>query len=484
MENVEGVSLTQNAGLVGISKFVNTLGLLAASVILTRFLSRAEYGNYEQVWLVYNSFLPLIGYGLASSVYFHSAREDKRLVYSSAGILTAFVGIVSGIFLAILAPVIAELLNAQALTTYIRIFAVYAVVSSPSLIFESVFITEHRVGLLLVGNILMSALLAMVIFVSAVFYHSLTLIFMAIGFVGIVKSLYLFIYLFRQRKIAYSGLSPVMKAQLFYAVPIIVSSITGTLSRQVDRYLVTLFYSPDQFAIYTIGAKEIPMIAVITGSASEVLFPVFSELGSNEMVKKFVEIWKNSISKTAVFLLPMMAFLFFATKDFMEFFFGEKYIPSAGIFRILLMLVPLRLAFYSSAMLSLGKQKLFMYSSIAELFLSGGISYVLIQAFGIEGAAVGKVLATYIQVTFLAGVLIVALKTSIIEFFPWWKLVKVSLISVLCLAPLFFIRGYIESVYVRFLVEGMLYAVCFGGTAILTGLVRVIDLRKLRFVVS
>ena len=49
MEKAEEFSLTQNAGLVGIAKFVNILGLLAASMILTRLLSRSEYGNYEQV---------------------------------------------------------------------------------------------------------------------------------------------------------------------------------------------------------------------------------------------------------------------------------------------------------------------------------------------------------------------------------------------------------------------------------------------------
>lgn len=484
MEWTENYSLTQNAGLVAISKFVNILGLLAASVILTRLLSRAEYGNYEQVWLVYNSFLPLVGYGLSSSIYFFSAREDKRSVYSAAAVWVTVVGILAGIILAILAPVVAHWFKADALTEYIRIFAVYAVVSSPSLLFESVFVTEKRVGLLLAGNVLVSALFAGGVLVSALVFRSLTVVFISITLVGVVKSLYLFVFLIKRKKLASEKFSLVMKAQLFYALPIFISSIAGTISKQIDRYLVTFFFSPEQFAIYAIGSKEIPMIAVITGSASAVLFPVFSEFGTHETREKFIEIWRNSVSKTGLFLLPMMVFLLFAAKDFMHFFFGEKYIVSSGVFRIFLLLLPLRLAFYSPALLSLGKQKLYMYTTFVELLLSAGASYLLMRIYGLEGAAVGKVLVGYVEVFFLGAVLIILLKTNLGEFLPWLKIVKILLISVLGIMPLFLVQNYLQNVYLRFSVEAGVFAVVFGLMMILTKSVRITNLKKLQFVVN
>lgn len=484
MESTEGFSLTQNAGIVGISKLVNILGLLAASMILTRVLTRSEYGNYEQVWLVYNSFLPLAGYGLSSSVYFFSAREDKRFVYSSAIAASAMIGVIAGVMLAVFAPLIAHLFGAASLAVYIRIFAVYTVLASPSLMFESVFVTDRRVGLLLVGNIILAVVFAGSIFIAAFFLHSLTIVFVCIALVGGIKSIYLIVYMLRARKLVRRSLSPVMKSQLLYALPIFVSTIAGTISKQVDRYLVSLLLTPEKFAVYAIGSKELPMIAVITGSASAILFPVFSELGTADGRGRFVEIWRNSISKTGFFLLPLMVFLLFAAGDFMGFFFGNKYIVSAGIFRIFLLLLPLRLAFYSQALFSLGKQKFYMYTSVVEMFVSGLASYFLLRIYGLEGAAVGKVLVTYVQVFVLVGVLTYLLKSNIAEMFPWRKLFKLLLISGVGVMPLFLVRAFLGNVYYRFVVECTVFAVVFGGVALLTKSVRVVSFKRMQFIVN
>ena len=480
----DGVSLTQNAGLVGISKLVNIFGLLVASMVLTRVLSRSEYGNYEQVWLVYNSFLPLIGYGLSSAIYFFSAREERRSVYSAAVAGSSIVGIITGILLAALAPTISRWFNANQLVEYIRIFSIYAVISSTSMIFEAVFVTEKKVGLLLFGNAIISISFAIMVSLSALMFHGLTAVFISIVIVGALKSLYLFWFLIKSGNLTTRRIPPIMKAQLFYALPILISSLTGMISRQIDKYLVTFFYSPDQFAVYAIGAKEIPLIAVITGSASAVLFPVFSDFGFLEMREKFVEIWKNSISKTGLFLLPMMVFLLFAAKDFMYFFFGEKYVASSTIFRIFLLLIPLRLAFYSPALLSLGRQKLYMYATIGEMVLSGVASYFLLMKYGLEGAAIGKVAVTYFEVAVLAAALLIILKTNIREFFPWIKITKILILSMIGLLPVFFVRDFLANVYLRFLVEGSVFVLVYAAAAIVTKSVRIIDLRRLRFVVS
>jgi O-antigen/teichoic acid export membrane protein len=482
--SIQEISLTQNAGLVGISKLVNIFGLLVASMVLTRLLSRSEYGNYEQVWLVYNSFLPMVAYGLSSAIYFFSAREDKRSVYSAAVAGTSIVGIFAGIVLAVLAPVISRLFNAGSLTSYIQIMAVYTVISSSSMMFEAVFVTEKKVKLLLLGNAIVAVMFAVMVSLSAIEFHSLTFVFISITIVGAVKSIYLFSFLIKSGNLTTHRLSPVMKAQFYYALPIFISTITGMISKQIDKYLVTLFYSPDQFAIYAIGSKEIPLIAVITGSASAVLFPVFSDLGFQEMREKFVEVWKNSISKTGLFLLPIMVFLLFAANDFMYFFFGQKYVASSGIFRVFLLLIPLRLAFYSQALLSIGKQKLYMFTALGELVFSGLASYFLLTRFGLEGAAIGKVAVTFLEVIVLVAALLAFLKTDIKEFFPWIKIMKIIGLSTIALLPILFVRSYIENVYVRFLIEGTMFVSVYAAAAILTKSVRIINARKLQFVVN
>ena len=484
MEKAGQFSLTQNAGLVGISKLVNILALLAGSMVLTRIFTRAEYGNYEQVWLIYNSLFPLAGYGLSSALYFFSAREEKCGVYSAAIAVSSVIGLFAGIVLAVFAPLFAGWFDAPSLTVYIRILAVYTLLASPSLMFESVFVTERRAGLLLAGNVLVGLLFAGSIFISALVFHSMLFVFVCIAVVGAAKSAFLIVYMLKSGKFSRKKLLPLMKMQFLYALPVFVSSIAGTISKQVDRYLVSLLMTPEKFAIYAIGSKELPLIAVITGSASAILFPVFSELGSTGGREKFIEIWRNSISKTGFFLLPLMVFLLYSANDFMWFFFGQKYIVSAEVFRIFLLLLPLRLAFYSQALFALGKQKLYMYTSIAEMFLSGIASYFLLRTYGLEGAAFGKTLVTYIEVFVLVGVLTFALKASIVDMFPWRKILKLLIVSAFALIPVVLVRSYFGNVYYRFVIECAIFASVFGGLALLTGSVRIISLKKMQFIVN
>ena len=483
MEKINGPSLTEQAGMVSIAKLVSVLGTVAASIILTRALSQSEYGNYEQVWLVYNSLVPLFVYGLGSALYFYSARVDLKVVYSASVVLSCLVGLVTGVAMLVFAVPIGVFFNAPQITIYLRIFSFYAILSSPSLLMESVLITEKKVKLLLLVNVVVAFLIVISVSAGAVLLKSMNSIFVLITIVGFLKSALLILFLDKRRMMALAGIGVNLKSQVAYALPVVVSGIVGMISRQVDKYLVTTNFSSSVYAVYAIGAKEIPLIAIVTGSASTVLLPKLSELGSKNQIENFIGFWKNSISKTGLFLLPISFFLFAFAGDFMYFFFGQKYLASAGIFRIFLLMMPLRLAFYSHALFSLGKQKLYMYTSIADMFLGGLASYMLMRSFGIEGAALGKVVVTYIEILFLAWVLISSLRTTVKGFLPWSILSRVSLISIICLVPVSLIGIVVQNVYFSFPLKGIVFAGLFAMIAYLTKLVQITDLKHLKFIV-
>lgn len=484
MEKSGGVSLTEQAGMVSIAKLVSVLGTVLSSVVLTRALSQSEYGNYEQVWLVYNSLVPIFVYGLGSSLYYHSSRYDLKNVISASLVLSCLVGLVIGVAMLIFAQPIAFFFNAPQIVIYLRIFSFYAIFSSPSLLLESILVTRKNVKSLLFINGVVAFLTVLAVSAGAIIFKSMSSIFVFIVMVGFLKSLFLILFLGGKRTLVLAGISPNLKSQAAYALPVVVSSVVGMISRQVDKYLVTSNFSSGIYALYAIGAKEIPLIAIVTGSASTVLFPKLSELGLKNQKENFIGFWRNSISKTGLFLLPISVFLFACAPDFMCFFFGQKYIPSAGIFRIFLSMMPLRLAFYSQALFSLGKQKVYMYTSIADMFLGGLASYMLMRSIGIEGAALGKVIVTYIEVLFLVWVLISTLKTKVREFFPWNTLLRVLVISMVCLIPVLSSAYFIHNIYIRFPLSGVIFISFFALTAHLTKLVRVTDLRHLKFIVN
>ncbi|MGC8594182.1 MAG: lipopolysaccharide biosynthesis protein [Candidatus Kryptoniota bacterium] len=484
MEKASVTSLTEQAGLVSIAKLVSVFGMALTSIVLTRALSQSEYGNYEQVWLVYNSLVPLFVYGLGSALYYYSSRVDLKIVISASIVLSCLIGFVTGAVMLVFALPIAFFFNAPQIAIYLRVFSFYALLSSPSLLLESVLITEKKVRLLLFINGVIAIAIVTAVTVGAVVVKSMNSIFVFITIVGFIKSLFLIFFLGNRQMLILSGIGTNLKSQAVYALPVVISSIVGMISRQVDKYLVTASFSSSIYAVYAIGAKEIPLIAIVTGSASTVLFPKLSELSLKNQKDNFVGFWKNSISKTGLFLLPISFFLFAFASDFMGFFFGQKYLSSAGVFRIFLLMMPVRLAFYSQALFSLGKQKLYMYTSIADMFLSGLASYILMRLIGIEGAALGKVVVTYIEILFLAWILISSLGTTVRDFFPWNTLLRVSVISVACLIPAYVVNYAIQNVYFRFPLTGVIFVSLFVVISRQTKLVQIKDLRHLKFVVN
>ena len=82
------------------------------------------------------------------------------------------------------------------------------------------------------------------------------------------------------------------------------------------------------------------------------------------------------------------------------------------------------------------------------------------------------------------GVLLVLLRSKITTFFPWARLSKIVLISAIGIVPLFFVRNWLDNVYIRFLTEGVVFTTVFGAIAIAAGLVRVVDLKRMQFIVN
>ncbi len=62
-----------------------------------------------------------------------------------------------------------------------------------------------------------------------------------------------------------------MAAMMRYSLPLGLSSMIGTISVQLDKMIVASMCSTEDFAVYTNGALEIPMVAIVTGSIAAVI---------------------------------------------------------------------------------------------------------------------------------------------------------------------------------------------------------------------
>src|SRR2546423_5679659 len=71
-------SHSSSAAALAAGRLAASLLSLGSAMALARLLSHEQYGTYQQVWLVFNTVLPFVLFGLPSSVTYFVPQVDER----------------------------------------------------------------------------------------------------------------------------------------------------------------------------------------------------------------------------------------------------------------------------------------------------------------------------------------------------------------------------------------------------------------------
>ena len=134
-----------------------------------------------------------------------------------------------------------------------------------------------------------------------------------------------------------------------------IGSTIAYLNINLDKVIVARFVNPAEYAIYINGAFEVPLIGMLTGAASAIILPDMIRSIKNRQGREALGLWKRAAVKSAALLFPITAVLWVMAPDIMVFLFGEAYVSSASIFRIYILLVPIRIGFFGVIYQACGK---------------------------------------------------------------------------------------------------------------------------------
>ena len=68
MQSSHSYSLPAKAFIISFGKIINRLSALFAIVYLSYHLPKEDYGSYRQVWLLFNTLVPVLSFGIPISV--------------------------------------------------------------------------------------------------------------------------------------------------------------------------------------------------------------------------------------------------------------------------------------------------------------------------------------------------------------------------------------------------------------------------------
>jgi O-antigen/teichoic acid export membrane protein len=434
------MSLAKKTLALSLGQGFNSIVTVLSAMVMSRLLTHDELATYRQTFLAYDLLGVILGLGVQDAIYYFLPTESKRsrgLVLD--GILLLFaMGLV---FLAFLvcggSRALAFQFSNPELADHLLYLTMLPVISMPAALISAVLVTQNRVVWLSVYTVASNSFILLSIIVSCLFTQDTeTLVLTRVLTTSLTCAVALQL-IWRSMPVDdwHPSLAS-MKRLMLFGLPLGAASVFGTLQTSTDRLLVSSFCLPEDFAIYTNGAIEIPFIGIFTGAIAKVILPELRQSIATGNKRMALELFRKSAEKSAVLLIPATVFLMVVAESVMIFLYSDKYVDSATPFRIYLLLLPARIVIYGSFMVALGLNRTVLFRTACAAICNLILGYFLVQWMGQAGAASATVATTYLIAILWSLIAIQkAVPCSFYEILPYRQIAEIGLISLISVIP-------------------------------------------------
>ncbi|MBL7033442.1 MAG: polysaccharide biosynthesis protein [Candidatus Delongbacteria bacterium] len=479
------MNLAQKSLVISSGRFANSMARLLVNITIAHLLADqlGLNGQYQKIWLVFNTFYMFFLFGIPESLYFFVPRAKKQdipAIINQTYYLLIGLGLLFLLFLTGFSRLTANYYHVPNLPAYFRWFAFYGAFMVSSSFVDSLFIVLDRHRLMaylqVAEAILFYAAAIIPIFLLGDIYLAIVCITLLSALRLIAAHLlinrYLPAFKLRRPQLNWGAIRP----QLLFALPIALTNMVGFMAAYLDKNIIAFFI--DSNAIYTVyayGAMELPFIGVFFGSINSVLLPDISRLHHQGKIPEIVLLLRKAVGRIIFVVLPLFLFLLLAARDAYTLVYGEAFGDSSLPFRLYLLLLPIRILFYGRILAALGKASTVTKIALADLIANLLLSIFLVQQIGWLGPAIASVLTTWLEVSAFIWYLGRVLGQKPLAIFPVRGIARAAFLSLLAGIPAVVLFLALPTPLERLLASGSAFALVYLVGIALTG-----DLRRLR----
>jgi O-antigen/teichoic acid export membrane protein len=398
-------------------------------IVLARILLPEELGSYRQLFLIYTTFSTLLLLGIPQSVLYFLPKlrhpESRNEFISRTVNLITVLAFIFGILIFAFRGLVAKVFNNPQLGQLLILYAVYPIFMFVTQIYSSVMLglklpeKTATFTLFSVGTDLV------LILGAALLTRNLHLIVLGVMFSSLCQWAFAE-YNIRSYRTKVS-FDPGFYQEIFhYSLPLGLSSIIGMLSVQLDKLVISGFFTPAQYAVFSIGAMELPFISILNNSVNAVLLPHISTDPT-----QMGEIYRASVRKNALIIFPFAVLGFIFAKPLITLLYTETYLASVPYFQVYLLVLPLRIATYGIIFMAMQKTRYIMVNSLITLGSNLVLNIILVKLIGMMGAAVATVFVTWLSVGIYLYWIRKKLGLNLKELFPLKAIFKTALVALL-----------------------------------------------------
>jgi len=427
-------TISEKVGIVTAGNGIKFSLSVLFGMILARLISKYDMGTYRQLFLLYSTLAPIFLIGIPTSIYYFIPRlgqeKRKEFIFQTINLLVMS-GFLFSVFTFISAGYISHYFNNPVLEPLLRIFSLYPffAISVSYLPMLAISVGKHKVSSVTV--VLTELVLNLSIIIPLLLGYDLKTAFASAVVFSSLMFLIIILYTVKTfGRWEFKLNSKSLKEQFTYSIPIGMSYIIGLLGRKVDQIVISMFYLANRFAVYSIGAVEIPVIEIFSSSINTVFLPEFSRLYTEKQNSQIISLWHKGIKKVALLAMPIFVLLFVLARHLLVLLYTNLYAESTSIFRIYLFLLPLRIATYSVILQGAGYTKPIFIGAVIFLLLNTVLNVVFIKWIGFAGPALATILCTYLLCFYYLLKDCEVLECKLGEILPWKDITRIFSVAV------------------------------------------------------
>ena len=370
---------------VSISKFTTLFFTMLVAAVLSRLLSKQDYGTYRQVLYVYNTLLVVFAVGVPKAYgYFlpQVSDEEAKTLLKKINLILFLLGLAFSTFLFFGATYIGEILRNQALGPALKIFAPIPLLLLPTIGIDSIFVNMNKTRLLVLFRMISHSIMACCIILPVLImghdHRSALIGWLVSAFVTCILAL-----VFSRipyRKIAAKETTFSNEDIFKYCLPLMVAALYGVGIKAANQFFVSRYFGTVEFATFANGFIPLPFVGMIINAVSAVLFVSFSETLNRKEVdwQSFLSTWQNALKKSAKIIYPLTAFAFAFAPQIMVILYGVKYLESSLYFRIHLVLNFFNVIAFAPLILATGETRYYARVHLVFMVVIWSTHYLLL----------------------------------------------------------------------------------------------------------
>ena len=368
-------------------------------IVLTRCLDQASFGQYRLMWLVVMTVMAIAPMYIPQGLYYflpRSGSSEKRLYVHQAMIFLAGAGAISAFLVSPWNPFLPN--SVSALIEFGGLVPLFVALWVFSCLLDLLPMVEERTKLQAGLTMSMSALRAIVLSAGAWLTGSLEVIIWLLLALIVLKVGLMLTYV-----VKFHGLGrPWFQRKAFieqvrHAVPFGASSGLYGLRSQADQWVAASLFPLGSFAAFSVASVLGPLVNLFRLSVNHSFLPSMSRQHAGNDVPGMLRLNSQANAMVGVLVYPVLAFAFVFAEDMVSLVYTSAYVEAAPVMRLYILALCAFVVEVVSIMMLLHEGAFAFKLNVALIVVSVALSWFGAQHLGLVGAAMGSVIAVYID---------------------------------------------------------------------------------------